>query len=202
MKNYIDRIEFLLSRYDYNELQPSDKKLADEMIGSEAAYNLLRKSKKQGLDSRGDLSISLDRKKELLKTFRSAKVKTSPVIFSLLNRRIPAYYSIAILLLSALSVVLILSSRSDLTPPSSSPVEVNYVEVPAKPDTVYLTGVTDTVFLERVVYRNVYLPADTVYQVVDRGSKLPGAKKELITSDVSTSIADNKALNDLMISID
>ncbi|MGB3464559.1 MAG: hypothetical protein WBA74_04785, partial [Cyclobacteriaceae bacterium] len=107
---------------------------------------------------------------------------------------------LVLMLLTALPFVFLLLQNSPSDAIEAPDPLISYVEIPVKADTVYITLPADTLIKERLVYRKVYLPADTVYKIAEIKDAKP--KDTFIASEISTTIADNKALADLVISID
>lgn len=195
---YIDKIESLLQKFTYEELNEVDRKLVDEVVGSEEAYNLLRKSTLQAKASSQDLEVNKRMKDKLMDQFKEEwrKSSSSPVSV-MIGRKVPAYYALILMLLTAFPFIYLLSQKPQVTEQ-----QITYVDVPGVTDTLYVKLPADTIFTERVVYQKVFIPVESKTDIVLAKKTIQQAEESFATSDVRTSLSENKALNDLMISIE
>lgn len=198
MNEYTDKIESLVQRFDFDELNDVDKSFVIEVLGSKEAFTLLRKSLLQAKASADSFHTNSKMKNTLLTEFKSTHSRGiySPLL-SLINRRIPAYYSIILILLMALPSFYLLNNSIQKAEP-----QITYVNLPGTTDTLYVASPADTVFLEKLVYQKVYLPVKPKSD--DLLTKKPVTKpvNSFASSDVNTSLSGNAALNELMISIE
>jgi len=147
MKESIDKIELLLTKFTYEELNEVDRNFVNEVIGSKEAYDLLRKSTLQAQQSGVDLIASSSMKADLVKQFKRTHGKgiSSPAL-GLFTRKVPAYYMMLFILLVSIPFIYLLSQGQ---PVAAS--QVTYIEVPGATDTLYVSLPPDTIVTERVV---------------------------------------------------
>ncbi|MEL7146402.1 MAG: hypothetical protein AAFO69_08545 [Bacteroidota bacterium] len=190
----MDKVEFLVQRYDYGQLSPQEQLLVQESLGSAEAYRLMRISVLQAKASNTEIKAPAAMKQELMGEFqkkhRSADVFAASGFAGLLfHKKVPAYVLLLLLIVA-------IGPYFFLIGPENRPTTVTLVEVPSVPDTVFVTMAADTVFQERVVYQKVYVEAPPTPSLTTQEQNV------FTSSDVSTSLADNVALTDLTVSID
>lgn len=197
MKEHMDKIEFLLQRYDYEQLSAQEQHLVQEILGSEEAYRLMRTSINQARGSQTDLKSGAAMKQELMTEFkkqhgRAGAHTSGSLLGRLFQRQVPAYVMV-ILLLVAVAPYFFWGTGA----PDQQASEVTYVEVPTIADTVYVTLAADTVYQERLVYQKVFVKASPTPDELQQKQQAT-----FVSSDVNTSLADNEALTALTVSID
>lgn len=198
MNEYTDKLESLVQRFDYDELNDVDKSFVVEVLGSKEAFTLLRNSILQAKASADGFTTNSKMKGALISEFKNTHSSSvsSPFV-ALISRRIPAYYSLILLLLMALPFFYLLSNRSQDVEP-----QITYVNVPGATDTLYVSTPADTIFKEKVVYQKVYVPIEPKKDVLLTDKPVSKPNDVFSESDVNTSLSGNAALNDLMISIE
>ncbi|MEL6560592.1 MAG: hypothetical protein AAFQ94_20540 [Bacteroidota bacterium] len=198
MKEYTDKIESLVQQFDYDELNDVDKSFVVEVLGSKEAYTLLRTSILQAKASAGSFRVDGKMKNTLVSEFKNTRRrKASSPLLAVFNRKIPAYYSLILLLLMALPFFYLLTNR-----PQNVEPQITYVNLPGTTDTLYVSTPADTVFVDKVVYQKVYIPAEPKKDVLLTSKPVSKVTESFAESDVNTSLSGNAALNDLMISIE
>ena len=196
MKEHMDKVEFLLQRYNFEQLNQQEQKLVVDVLGSAEAYQLLRMSMTQAKTSGKDLKVKPSMKASLMADFRkqhsqSQATWTGSFVGSLFQKQVPAYLLLILLLIAVVPYFVGGSTGEE------KGTEIAYVEVSAPADTVYVSVPADTVFQDKIVYRKVYVTAPSAPDQQEKegiGS--------FVSSDVNTSLADNEALTDLTVSID
>ena len=179
-----DRIEKLARSKKWSELTEDEKQLVLETFGSEVSYVAFQKT---------NLALKASKKSELLpepRVISSLKSKfrsqrENPSVFSrFISLKIPAY---AVVLLIA---VLTFFVRHE--PVGKSQVAIQPV---VQKDTVYITSAPDTVFVTKVLYRNVCRTQSSVITTtLNNTESLPA------TSGVGVSMKEKEELDYLLVS--
>jgi hypothetical protein len=182
-KDMHDKIDQLIRRKDYSDLNPEERELIDENFGTESMYSRFRQAILQAQDSKAN-SISPKVKNVLISRM---KKKRSFAIMDILEWKIPAYANLAAL---ALIITFIWLFR----PVEKVMVEkIKTVEIPAIPDTVYLASAPDTILQERII--EVKVPVYLTVKEDDNESV-----EEEKYAPQSSSLSEHRQLRSLIVS--
>lgn len=142
-----DKLEYLIQTKNWSELTPEEKQLAIEKLGSEEVYQTFRKIETSFIhEGKSDLLPAENVLSSLKKEFRGRYTRVS-IFERFVEYRIPAYAA-ALLALIIVTLAFYAGKQS---------VNQSIVHVPmVEKDTVYLSAMPDTVYVTKVVYRNVY----------------------------------------------
>ncbi len=194
MKDHFDKIEWLLAHFDFEELKESDKNAAIKALGSQETYTFSRKNILLAKSSQQHISARPLMKNELLGKFKEkhdvGKYSTKQTFFT---RRIPTYYMAAAIVLLLIPIIFLFSKEPIVQQ------QIVYQSLPAVSDTLYVDLPADTVFIDKVqvVYQKVFVPTPLKEEPVKVITKEVKSDPVII----NTSLAGNKVLNDLLVSI-
>jgi hypothetical protein len=185
--NTEERLDMLSQSKSWNELTDDEKKFALNELGTEEAYNSFRKvndaladSKKAGLLPDQEILFSLKTK------FRS-KHEHASLLSRVIGFRVPAYATALLICVAAVCAwyVGIKTADPHLT---LAPV--------IQKDTVYLSAAPDTVYLTKVVYRNVYSnpTKKTILSVASHEKELPASHER------GVSMKEKEELDNILVS--
>lgn len=181
-----EKLEHLIQTKNWGELTADEKHVVIEILGSEEAYQNLRNI---------DNSLIQERKSEVLpqghvlrslkKEFGARHPRTS-ILDQFLGYRMPAY---AAAIITAIVVVgAFYAGKQSIDQPIA---QASFTPR----DTVYLSTVPDTVYLTKVVYRNVYR---TQQQAVTSIVKNESRSAEHVT--VGVNMKEKEELDNLLVS--
>jgi hypothetical protein len=158
-----DRIEELLQTKTWDQLNGEEKKLVEEILGSRQAFENMKKIDLALSEKPAHILPESARLRFLKKHFQETHQANS-VFVKLFAAKVPSYAVMVLVVLCVMSAWLLGRNSRDTKVISTAPV-VNQ-------DTVYLASRPDTVFIEKVVYKNVYRerPARSVVTVVNHSS--------------------------------
>jgi hypothetical protein len=182
-----ERLTQLLRTRPYHQLTDVEREWIGEVPLSPEEYEELRST---------ELALSGDFRKsqtpavspEILKNLKEhlrSRQKTGFSWMPIFTYRVPAYVSATCVVLTfAITWFLQSGPRNGMTAQT----------VLTKRDTVFLPAVRDTVFVERVVYRDRYVKSPAVIQVTSRNTEKPDSNASGIT------MKDKEELEKLLVS--
>ena len=145
-----EKMDELIRLKSFSDLTREEKEWVKDQMGGEEAYTRLRTlvlevSSEKVPDVPGSL------KKSLVMAMRMKHSRPRSVWYNILNYRIPAYAGF-------LALLLIMTLYAITLPPEEVIVEKT-VEVPSEPvvDTVYIQSKPDTIFIEKIIEKPIYL---------------------------------------------
>ncbi|MGI9542147.1 MAG: hypothetical protein ACR2MX_02750 [Cyclobacteriaceae bacterium] len=151
----LGQIEALLQQKTFEELTPQERALVEEVIGSEWRYTKLQQIEGRLEYWYTKLPVNLEPAPHILPSLKRKMEPHNiqePVTWITKLRSI-AYYRIPV---PAVFAALLLAGVLFwwLTDKEPQMVErTNIVQLPPKTDTLYITSVPDTIYVEKVVYR-------------------------------------------------
>jgi hypothetical protein len=178
-------LDELLERKSYNELSLSEKERVLKEIGSEEQYKVLRKVSQALVTYKADLSPD-PQTIEALKVQLARRHRKENVLQRVIGYYLPGYAAAAMIVIAVISTWYV-TSLTKSEPARSGPVTL------VRSDTVYVLEKPDTVFVERVIYRDRVLPPRETYQVV----KSPTQERE---SGSGVSMKEKEELENLLVS--
>jgi hypothetical protein len=179
-----EKIDFLIQTKNWNELTPDEKNLIVKELGSEAAFHAFKEVNAHLADSEKS-KFSPDR--SVLPALRSRmKQKHSPVprLKKVLLFPIPGYAFV----LFGLAMAFVFQSGGKHENDSHTTATL------IKRDTVYVSSAPDTVYINRVVYKKVFVPQQPdVISVVNNDPQQQNTA-------IGVTVKEKEELNNLLVS--
>lgn len=175
-KEYLDK---LLMKKRYEDLSDEEKKWVHEHLMDEGSYRKLH-SIIHSIASEPEMNVDPSVKRDLVSLMKS---RNEPTWRKVVDFKLPLYQSIGLL-------VLLMIFYSFIMQPSTKIVEKT-VYVPTDPifDTIFVESSPDTVFVERVLEKTVYLTQQIEPEETPSGN----------ISVQSKSLAEEIELEDLLV---
>ncbi len=182
-----EKLERLLEHLKFDELSFSDREFVINMLGSEEEYIALQKIESALMSN--DLKSDLLPEPSVLASIKErlrSQISSKAAWYDFLFKKTPAYVTLLLMIFSFGIAAMLLPN-----PVPSEEVELSTI---FKNDTIYMTR-TDTVFSERVVYRQARNVSPSFKEVQT-------AKALENTPSVATGVSmkDKEELNKLLVS--
>ncbi len=174
----LDRIEELLMTKDYADLTSEEKLLVQDEIGGEEVYRLYR------LSTAERFTTKRATKKKLMSAMRA---RHQSWVFRIINAKVPAYAALTMLTLLLVGVLFFQPVEQVLV---ETPV---YVKGETIRDTVFVQQI-DTFYVDRPIYRTVYVEAEVQESTEDVDPLKPTRK--------SKSLAQQSGIRDILVKSD